>query len=66
MTTNFATPTERPRLRACVEQQYDSAGDIVWTLMLVATTYDRRALDVLAEKVGCELEFIPVDKWWAS
>jgi hypothetical protein len=50
------------QLTARVEEHHDASGDLVWTLLIGAKTYDRRALDRLTESLGCELEFVPAGR----
>lgn len=42
-----------------VEEQYDEEGDLVYVLRVL--TYDRRAIDRMAEVFSSPVEFIPPD-----
>jgi len=46
----------RPVLR--VEEQWDIMGDLVYSLTLLATTYDRRMIDRIAEVAGVDMHFV--------
>ena len=65
MTAVLYTARDQVQLTARVEEQRDADGDVVWAVLIAARTYDRYALDWLAETLGCELEFVPAGRWEA-
>jgi hypothetical protein len=47
---------EQDRNVLIVREEYDEEGELVWTV--VAKTYDRRAIDTLAEALRVRLDII--------